>query len=197
VRTIVRGLGRGALVPAAALAVHQLRFTLAFGGHASAALQQQGHAYLHSLAPWIALTLAAAAGVFLWALGRALNGHRSPTRYVLSFTGLWIACGLTLVAIFAAQELLEGFFATGHPAGLAGVFSYGGWWSIPAAACVGLILAAVFHGARWTLDEIAQRRAHRTPAPRHPNAALPRWLDAALPRLSPLADGASGRGPPA
>ena len=44
-------------------------------------------------------------------------------------------------------------FATGHPAGLTGIFGYGGWWAIPAALCVGLVLAAVFHGARWVLDE--------------------------------------------
>ena len=58
----------------------------------------------------------------------------------------------------SAQEFLEGLFATGHPGGLAGIFGYGGWWSIPAAVCVGLVLAAVFHGARWVLDEVAQRR---------------------------------------
>ncbi len=32
----------------------------------------------------------------------------------------------------------------GHPAGLVGVFGYGGWWAIPVAICIGLVLAAVF-----------------------------------------------------
>ncbi len=190
-------LGCSTLVPAATLAVHQLRFILAFGGHANAVLSRQGHAYLHSLAPWIALAIAMAAGVFLLALGRALGGHRSPRRYVLSFTGLWIASSITLVGIFATQELLEGMFATGHPVGVAGVFGYGGWWSIPAALCVGLVLAAVFHGARLALDGVARRYGNSVSAQTHPTATAPRWSDAALPRLAPLAAGASGRGPPA
>ncbi len=185
------------MVPAAAVVVHQLRFQLAYGGHAGAVLRRQGHSYLHSMAPWIVLALAVAAGLFLWAVGRALSGNRSPTRYAASFTVLWIACSITLIAIYAGQELLEGFFATGHPGGVAGVFSYGGWWSIPAALCVGLVLAALFHGARWALDEVARRHTSAVPASRRRAAPTPRWADVALPRLAPLVAGASGRGPPA
>ena len=40
-----------ALMPAAALAVHQLRYALAFGDGAPQALSAQGHAYLTSIAP--------------------------------------------------------------------------------------------------------------------------------------------------
>ncbi|HZT92616.1 MAG TPA: hypothetical protein VFA05_11310 [Gaiellaceae bacterium] len=36
------------LVPAAALLVHQLRYTLAYGAAADAQLTAQGHSYLHS-----------------------------------------------------------------------------------------------------------------------------------------------------
>ena len=78
-----------------------------------------------------------------------MAGQRSVQRYTVSLLGLWLACSAALVAIFATQEFLEGLFATGHPAGLVGIFGFGGWWSIPAALCVGLVLAAVFHGARW------------------------------------------------
>ena len=138
--------------------MHQLRFWLAFGSGANVELARQGHAYLHSLVPWIVLLLGVAVGAFLWALGRALGGQRSLPRYTLSLAALWLVCTVCLVAIYVSQELLEGLFATGHPAGLAGVFGYGGWWSIPAALCVGLVLAAVLHGARWVLEEIAQRR---------------------------------------
>ena len=94
---------------------------------------------------------------------------RSPgtalPRYAVSLTGLWLLCSAALVAIFAGQEFLEGLFATGHPAGLAGIFGYGGWWAIPAALCVGLVLACLFHGALWVLDEVAKRRAR--PRSRH------------------------------
>ena len=195
-RAMIRRLGRGALMPVAALVVHQLRYTLAFGGHAGVELARQGHAYLHSLVPWIVLLIGVAVGAFLWALGRALGGQRTLSRYTLSLAGLWLLCSACLVGIYVAQEFLEGLFATGHPGGLAGIFGYGGWWSIPAAVCVGLVLAAVFHGARWVLDEVAQRSVGvlRGRAPRP--SRLPRPRDVWPPRLSPLADGWSGRGPP-
>ena len=154
---------RVALVPAAALLVHQLRFMLAFGSGAGAELARQGHSYLHSLVPWIVLLIGVAVGGFLWALGRALYGQRSVPRYTLSLAALWLVCSVSLVGIYVAQEFLEGLFATGHPAGLAGIFGYGGWWSIPAAVCVGLVLAAILHGARWVLDEVGERRRRVVP----------------------------------
>ena len=147
-------------------------------------------------APWIMLLIGVGVGGFLWALGRAVAGNRSATRYALSLVALWIVCAACLVAVYVTQEFMEGLFATGHPAGLAGIFGYGGWWCVPAAVAIGLVLAAIFHGARWVLDEVAERvagvlvgRALRPPQ-------TPRPHDAWLPRLLPLADGWSGRGPP-
>ncbi len=159
-RSVLGGAARAALIPAGAFAVHQLRFWLAFGGGAGAQLQLTGHSYLHSLVPWIALGLGLAAGAFLQALGRALAGQRSVPRYTASLLVLWLACTVCLLAIYIAQESLEGVFLSGHPAGLAGIFGFGGWWAIPAAAAVGLVLAAILHGARWALDAVA-RRARR------------------------------------
>ncbi|HUO71433.1 MAG TPA: hypothetical protein VMU39_11690 [Solirubrobacteraceae bacterium] len=195
-RALIRRLGRVALMPGAALIVHQLRYTLAFGAHAQLELARQGHAYLHSVVPWIVVLIGVAVGAFLWALGRALAGQRTLPRYTLSLAGLWVVCSGCLLGIYVVQELLEGLLATGHPLGLAGTFGYGGWWAIPAAACVGLVLATIFHGARWVLDEVAQR--HRSaPAQRVPRRPPPpRWRDATLPRLAPFAEGWSGRGPP-
>lgn len=191
----MRLLPRLSLMPAAALLVHQLRFMLAFGGGAGRELQRQGHAYLHSITPWVVLLIAAAVGWFLRALSRAWSGEGSLRRYTLSLLGLWLACTACLLAIYVSQELLEGALATGHPIGIAGVFGYGGWWAIPAAACVGLVVAALLHGARWVVCQVARRR-------RRPAIAVPRILallrprDAFVPRLAPLAHGWSGRGPP-
>jgi hypothetical protein len=196
-RSAVRGLARAAVVPAAAVAVHQLRYWLAFGSSAGIELQRQGHSYLHSLAPWIVIALAWAAGGFLSALGRALNGHTSAPRYGLSLFGLWLVCAASLMAIYSGQEFLEGLLATGHPAGLAGIFGYGGWWAIPAALCVGLVLATLLHGARWVLREVATRRARTLSAPSSPAATLARPAGLSVPRLAPLALGWCGRGPPA
>jgi hypothetical protein len=186
-----------ALMPAAAFAVHQLRYWLAFGSQAGAELQRQGHSYLHSVVPWIVLLIAVTLGAFMRALGRAFGGQRSLTRYTASFAALWLLCSSCLVAIYMTQEFLEGLFATGHPGGLVGIFGYGGWWSIPAAAAVGLVLAAAFHGARWVLRQVFERYGRQV-APPHPGPLAPSAAHLiALPRLAPLARGWSGRGPPA
>jgi hypothetical protein len=184
-----------ALMPAAAFAVHQLRYWLAFGARAGVELERLGHSYLHSLVPWLVLLIALSLGGFLRALGRALGGQCSGARYTSSFIGLWFLSAVCLVAIYVCQEFLEGLFAIGHPTGLAGVFGYGGWWSIPAAVAVALVLAAAFLGARWVLHEIAQRRTRARGARPAPAMARPR-LNVLGPRLAPLADGWSGRGPP-
>jgi hypothetical protein len=184
------------LMPPAAFAVHQLRYWLAFHGGAGLELQRQGHSYLHSLVPWLVTLLALALGAFLVSVGRALVGQRTVARYTISFAGLWVICALSLVAIYVAQECLEGVFAIGHPAGVVGIFGHGGWWAIPASACVGLVLAAIFHGARWVLDEVSEVRARRRTAPVRPTFQVHAPADALIPRLAPLAGGWSGRGPP-
>jgi hypothetical protein len=183
-------------MPAGAFAVHQLRYLLAFHARAGALLQQQGHSYLHSLVPWIVLGIGLVLGGFALALGRAFAGRCSLPRYTMSFAALWLACSACLVAIYVSQELLEGAFATGHPAGLVGAFGYGGWWSIPAALAVGLVLAAAFHCATWVLRAVAELRRSRTAAPRTRVAAACRPREVLLPRLAPAAGGWSPRGPP-
>ena len=183
-------------MPAAAMAVHQLRYQLAFGGQAGLELSRQGHSYLHSIAPWVVLGVAVAAGGLLRSLGHALRGQRTLPRYAVSFAGLWLVCSAALVAIYAGQELLEGLLATGHPAGLAGIFGAGGWWAAPVAVAIGLVLAAAFHGAAWVLREVAvwalRRRAARRSVPRAGVSRPVLWMA----RPAPLVDGWSGRGPP-
>jgi vacuolar-type H+-ATPase subunit I/STV1 len=184
-------------MPAGAFAVHQLRYWLAFGTRAAAELQAQGHSYLHSVVPWIVLLLALCMGAFLLALGRAFGGRSSLPRHTLSFGTLWLLCAAGLVAIYVSQEFLEGLFATGHPGGLIGIFGYGGWWSIPAAIAVGLVLSATFHGARRVLGAVADHRLRGGVPPSRPRSAVWTRRDVPLPALAPLADGWSGRGPPA
>ncbi len=184
------------MLPPAAFAVHQLRYLLAYRGGAGLELQRTGHSYMHSVVPWMVLLLGLAAGCLLRALGRAFTDQTSAARFTISFTGLWSACTGALVGIFVCQELLEGMLATGHPAGLVGVFGYGGWWALPAALCMGLVLAAIFHGARWVIDEVIRRCADQaTHARRMPAAIAPRDLPVRAP--TPLLAGWSSRGPPA
>ncbi|HUE26030.1 MAG TPA: hypothetical protein VMP89_04600 [Solirubrobacteraceae bacterium] len=194
---LIRRLATAALVPAAAFGVHELRYWLAFGSGAGAALQAQGHSYLHSLVPWIVLLAALVAGAFLQSLGKALGGECSLPRYTVSLGAMWLITSACLLAIYVSQEFLEGLFAAGHPAGVAGIFGYGGWWAIPASLAVGLVLACALHGARWVLREVARLCARQLPrrAPRAPVARAPHSLSRL--RLAPLAGGWSGRGPPA
>lgn len=194
---VIRRFAPAALMPAAAFAVHQLRYWLAYGNAATVALQRQGHSYLHSVVPWAMVLVAIAAGAFLLTLGRAFGGRCSLPRYTLSFTALWLACSVCLVAIYATQEFLEGLFLAGHPAGFVGIFGYGGWWSIPAALAVGLVLASAFHGARLALHAVAERGVRRV-RPAGPPPAL-HWAAGLMfaPAPAPIADGWSGRGPPA
>jgi hypothetical protein len=191
----VNWVAPAALMPAGALAVHQLRYWLAFGNRAGLMLQRQGHSYLHSVAPWIVLLIAVSAGVVLRALGRAVGGRGSLPRYTLSFTALWLLCAACLVVIYAGQEFLEGLFATGHPAGLVGIFGYGGGWSVPAALAVGLVLAAIFYGFQWVLHQVGERRRFLAPVRPRLLARVPQTV--LVPRVAPLANGWSDRGPPA
>jgi hypothetical protein len=191
-----RGCGVLLLLPPAALAVHQLRYLMAYGSGAGAELQETGHSYLHSVVPWIVLLLALSAGVLLRSLGRALAGTVTRTPRSFSFVGLWLACAGALVAIFVCQEFLEGLFATGHPAGLAGIFGYGGWWAIPAALGVGLALAACLYGTRWMLSVVAQRCGKGPRACRAKPARVRLARFDSVPTLAPMVAGWSDRGPP-
>jgi hypothetical protein len=195
-RFVIRRLAPAALVPAGAFAVHQLRYWLAVGSHAAAELHEQGHSYLHSVAPWIVLLLALSIGAFLLSLGRAFAGRGSLPRHALSFATLWFLWSACLVAIYVSQEFLEGLFATGHPGGLIGIFGYGGWWSIPAAVAVGLVLTSAFHGARRVLVAVTEHFRDRYDAPTRRIGCIRLPHDVLLPALEPLAGGWSGRGPP-
>jgi hypothetical protein len=95
-------------MPAAAFAVHQLRYWLAFGNQAGAELQRQGHSYLHSVVPWLVFLIALATGAFLRALGNAFGGRRSLPRYTMSFAAIWLLCAASLVAIYVAQGVPRG-----------------------------------------------------------------------------------------
>jgi hypothetical protein len=195
-RVRIGGLASAALLPPAAFAVHQLRYMLAFGSASGIELQRTGHSYLHSMVPWLVLLIALVVGGFLRALGRAFAGQTSLPRYTTSLLGLWLTCAASLVAIFAFQEFLEGLFLSGHPAGLAGIFGYGGWWSIPAAVCVALVLAALLHGAHWVVRRVAERHVKPRAAWIGAPIVLARPRDAVLVGRAPLVGGWSDRGPP-
>ena len=64
-------LRAAALMPAAVLTVHQLRFLLAFGGGTGQELEKEGHQYLSVLAAPIAMSVAIVVGLFFARLASA------------------------------------------------------------------------------------------------------------------------------
>jgi hypothetical protein len=179
------------LFPAAAYAVHQLRFELGYGSGSSAALAAQGHGYLDSLAPWVGILLALGLGSFLMRLVRAASGA-SDYRPVRSFARLSGVAWALLLAAYVVQEWLEGVFAAGHPGGFAGIFGHGGWWAVPLSGLAGLAVAALLRLAEAVVEAVTPPAAGFT----HYGAPLLRPVAATVPSISPLARRSAGRAPP-
>jgi hypothetical protein len=186
-----------ALMSAAVLAVHQLRFQLAFGAQADDRLAAQGHQYLGTLTPLAAMLVAIGAGLFLAELARAWRygaGRHRARRPTLAFSALWLLAAVALLAIYASQELLEGALASGHPGGLAGVFGAGGFWAIPLSVMAGALVALALRASEAAIGLAAKRPAAAridspTPSPPRPHRTL-------LARSGPMAEAAPGRAPP-
>jgi hypothetical protein len=182
-------------MPLGAIVVHQLRYRLAYGSHAGAVLTSQGHAYLTSFAPWLVLLLCLAVGGLVARVAQAVARGRPGRRRARSLAAVWGTCSAGLLAVYAVQELLEGFFAAGHPGGLGGVAGHGGWWAVPSAVVAGAAIAALLRVATVAVDA-AVRLGDTRPAP--PLVARASWAVTAAfsPRAVPLASAAAGRAPP-
>jgi hypothetical protein len=181
------------LVPAAALVVHQARYTLAYGSRANAELAAQGHSYLHSVVPWTILALGIGASSFLRRAARATRTGESGAFTRLSAAALWAITTAGLLAIYLVQETLEALSASGHPTGFAGLLGHGGFWAVPAAAAVALGVVAVLRLGRAVL-RLASRLAPQAARLRGTRARLP--FSVALVAPTPLALAAAGRAPP-
>jgi hypothetical protein len=163
-----------ALLALGALALHQLRYALAHGADASAALEREGHAYLElAIGPVLTLALAA---IVVSLIRRAWTPARlsapSPLR-------MFAANTVALLAVFSVQELAEGFLFAGHASGLAAILGGGGWLALPLAAAIGALLTAaslLLSRADGVLAELIEnaRSLGRAPrATRRTGTALP------------------------
>lgn len=173
-----------ALLAAGAFGVHQLRYLLAHGDGAGAALASEGHAYLEALAPAVPVLLGAAALEFLLAL---VARRATPERRYR-----WAAVTTTLLAVYVCQESLEGLVAAGHPAGLAAVLGNGGWVAVPLAGVIGLGIALLLRGADRALAAAARSRYRTVVRIRSSRPTTRRDSRA----LAPLTCNTAGRGPP-
>jgi hypothetical protein len=180
-----------ALLGAGALALHELRYLIAYGGDAGRALDEQGHGYLGTVAALVAVAVVASAATLVAALVRG----RGPAARPRSWRVRWLGASGALLAIYAAQELAEGMLASGHPEGLVGVAGHGGWIAVALAAVLGAAVAALLRGAEVALERFGG--AARAPRPRPPRIALPRAPLAVRPRpAGALARPGAGRAPP-
>jgi hypothetical protein len=186
-----------ALFPVGAVAVHQLRYQLAFGADAPRELAEQGHAYLHELTPWIVMAVALGLGGLLARLARAWRSGEADRGKGRGLLVLWALASVGLFSIYVGQEFLEGLLATGHPQGLTGILGDGGLWALPASVAVGGLLALAVRGGRALVGHVARLRRQR---PRSAGARPPKLVFrpgcVALPRLAPLAGASAGRAPP-
>lgn len=182
-----------ALIALGALAVHQLRYQLAYGGSAHAELARQGHGYLTQALPMlIGVGIAALAAGLIRA---ALRPRRdaAPGRRLAARAGLF---GLAIFAAFAIQESAEGLLFAGHASGAAAVFAGGGWLALPLALVFGTVAAAL-DGGLERLEALVCRAPPQTPLPRAPRRQGRPAAAATLSLvLSPLAFGLARRPPP-
>jgi hypothetical protein len=182
-------------MPLAALAVHQLRYFLAYGSRGSSELADTGHSYLNSVTPWLVLVLALGLGAFVGRLARAWRTGDAGEGRAPKTVRVWLAASLALVLIYAGQEFLEGLFATGHPDGLAGIFGNGGLWAVPAALAVGAALALLVRGGQAAVT-LAARLRRSLPSPAPSSLAPRRLTPVFIVPASPLAACAPSRAPP-
>jgi hypothetical protein len=180
-----------ALLAAGALAVHELRYALAYGDHAGSAASAQGHAYLSVVVPVVVLAaLFAAAQALLRFAGGSASGDRRRR-----LTRLWLGCTVALAAAYCGQELLEGWLTAGHPAGVAGVLEHGGWIGLACAPVIGGLVALAVRGAAAAIEPTAAAAAWRPRPVVAPAIASPQPVFQTSP--NPVARFLAGRGPPA
>ena len=195
----MRARWRGAaLLPPAVLAVHQLRYALAYGTGYGSELTTRGDSYTEWLIPLGAVLLGLVLGALL---GRAAEAWRTGVTgrsSRMTWRTTWCALTLTLVLCFCAQEWLELLLEPGHAGSFTGILGSGGWTALPAAAAVAALLVTLIRGAQIALSAIVRRsRARRGERARGRDGvrpSSPRRLSFAP--ATPLASCCAGRAPP-
>ncbi len=190
-------LRTSALFYVGALSLHELRYLVGWGAGAERALGHQGHAYLAYAMPWAVALAAAGLAQVVRRLPRR-RGEGPDRRGRRPATGAWLVASAGLLAVYAAQETVEGLLAPGHPAGLAGVFGHGGLVAVPLALAIGGLIVLTERGARAALGSPSRLgralglwiAGPPAPPPRAPARRRRRTADV-------LAINLAGRAPPA
>jgi hypothetical protein len=186
-----------ALLSLGSLAVHELRYLLAYGDRAGQALAEQGHGYLSDLGGALA---ALGLGVLLATLfAGALSppARRERASRSAALVGKAARYAIALAAIFCVQELAEGMLTAGHPEGPAAILANGGWMAMPLAVAAGALCSLVCLALAQVESTVARViRANRPP--RRPGAPAQRIpaLTGLSPALLELGLAAPSRAPP-
>jgi hypothetical protein len=189
----------GALIAVGALGVHDLRYLLAYKGHAGQELALQGHSYLRLATPLIAGLVVLAAAGFAARLMRAYAaGEGDEPRVMPSTRRMWLLASVLLISVYSTQEWLEGLLASGHPGGLSAPYGHGGWLAIPLALAIGCLIALALRGAATAIAVAAARgRARLRALPPTQLSSLVGPSVWSAPAQAPLARRLAPRAPPA
>jgi hypothetical protein len=174
-----------ALMAAAALALHQLRYLLA----PAEAAERAEHAYVPFAAMLIVLLFALAAGQLSLRVAIARDegkGEAEPR----AFRVVWLTSSAGLVAIFGGQELLEAVLAGGSAGD---PLSGGNFVALPLACVLGALVALALRWAGGAVRAAIRRLEARSPRPRP--VLRPVWRPG-RPPASVLARNLAGRAPP-
>src|SRR3954451_21619667 len=89
-----------ALLGAGALALHELRYLVAYGGDAGRALDEEGHGYLGTVAALVDAAVVASGATLVAASVR----RRRPPPRAPSCRLRWLGASVALLIIYVAQE---------------------------------------------------------------------------------------------
>jgi hypothetical protein len=178
-----------ALLAVAALALHELRYLIGYGGEAHEALASQGHSYLPVVSALSGILLVVALAQLAARTLRRTGESHGPSARVA-----WALASAALLLIFVGQESLEGLLSWGHPAGVAAVTAHGGLVAVPLALALGGLVALGLRGAARIVAAAARRVRPPLPRPRV-HRRRPR-RDPVRPLAGVLALNLAGRAPP-
>jgi len=195
VSTVSRLLRPAALLAAAAVGVHELRFAVGFG-HGDGELARDEHAYLALGVSLAAALLLGACAVFIRSLREARRAGMVEHGAHAGFARAWLASSAALSAIYVGQELLEPVFAAGHPGGLTGVLGHAGWVAFLFAVILGALVALLLCGARAAIVRAAARGRRRGRRRRSQRLLVGGRGEHGWPAAPPLALHLAGRAPP-
>lgn len=193
--TASRLLRPAALLAAAAVGVHELRFVVGFG-HGDGELARDEHAYLALGVSLAAALLLGACTVFVRSLQEARRAGMVEHGPPASFARAWLASSAALSAIYIGQELLEPVFAAGHPGGLTGVLGHAGWAAFLFAVILGALVALLLCGARAAIVRAAARSRRHGRRRMSGGVLVPRHGEYGWSAAPPLALHLAGRAPP-